>query len=167
MAQAAAVKRQKRPARARHAHGRPRQQVRATSSVVALPRQGIEGIGALGRRAWSIPDTRVIGLISRGRNWIVVVAALLFGLVALNVSLLQLNSSISSMAQQGQELVKKNARLRTEVAMLAAPERIIEAARQGGMVEVQPGTVKYLKRYPQPTYEQRAGAYRSLHILGD
>lgn len=127
----------------------------AQSGALALPRLGLSGVGALSRRAIAFPDTGLITGIARGRKWIVVLAVLLFGIVALNVSLLKLNSEISSMATQSQKLSQQNARLRSKVVRLTTPERVLKAAEARGFVVPEPVQIKYLSRYPHPNTEQQ------------
>lgn len=137
-----------------------------SGGVVALPRLGLSGLGALGRGAWKLPETQLIASISRGRIWIVVLAALLFGIVALNVSLLKLNSNISDMAAQTKTLGQQNAKLRARVAKLSSPDRIMRASAKRGMIVPPPRSIRYLPPYPKPTASDRAAAVRAASLKG-
>lgn len=152
---------------ARRARTARRDNVRSLSAnggAVALPRLG--GVGALGRRAISLPDTSLITGIARGRKWIVLVAVLLLGIVALNVSLLSVNADISQMALQSQRLVEDNARLRSKLAKLSSPERIINSAKARGFVAPEAISIKYISQYPYPNQSQRRAVLRAASFAG-
>ena len=81
----------------------------------------------------------------RGRVWIGVVAFCLIGLVAMQVSLLKLNSGIGRAVQTTSTLERSNASLRAEISRLSAGDRIQRLAGAGGLVMPAPSDVKYLR----------------------
>lgn len=88
------------------------------------------------------------GLLARlfiGRRLIGVLAAALIGLVFLQVSLLKLNTQISSDAAQSQILVRENAEKRSLLARLDGAQRVTGAAGNLGLVMPAPDAVCYLK----------------------
>ncbi len=69
---------------------------------------------------------------------------LLFGLVALNVSLLELNSAAGHNAEKAKELRVHNDRLRASVSRLQSGGRLERVAGRLGLVMPEAGTVRYL-----------------------
>lgn len=134
--------------------------------AVALPRRGLYGLGELGRRAMRLPDNSLIEGISRGRLWIAVIAALLIGLVFLNVSLLKVNASISSTAIKTKAIEQQNAKLRAKVAHMSSPDRIMRAASNRGMVSPQPLDIGYLPPYPKPSAADRKKVVEAASLGG-
>jgi hypothetical protein len=86
---------------------------------------------------------RVAGLL-RGRALIVALAAMLLGLVFLQVSLLKLNTQISQNVERAAVLERANAGTRAEIARLDAGRRIQDVAAQLGMVMPGAGALCYL-----------------------
>jgi cell division protein FtsL len=84
------------------------------------------------------PRKRVAG----GVVWIGVVAALLAGVVALNVAVLRLNVRLDETQQERNQLRADNAQLNTEIAAKAASGRILGLA--SGRLGLQPATPEYL-----------------------
>ena len=76
------------------------------------------------------------------------IGILLGGIVAMQVSLLKLNSGISHSVEQAGTLERVNADLETEVARLSSGERIQQVAAEEGMVAPPAGDVSYLTRPP-------------------
>lgn len=150
-------------ARPRRSTARPKSRaaLRAQGGAVALPRRGATGIGALGRSAIRLPDTPLVSLIARSRLWIGLLAVLLFGIVALNVVVMQLNTNIGSMVERSRTLSQQNGQLRAELAKLSSPDRIIQSAYAKGMSTPPAGSIKYLKRYPKPTSAKLRAAGRA------
>lgn len=88
------------------------------------------------------------GLLARlfvGRRLIGILAAALIGLVFLQVSLLKLNTQISSDAAQSQILVRENAEKRSLLARLDGAQRVTGAAGNLGLVMPAPDAVCYLR----------------------
>ncbi len=164
MAAVAARTRSNARATARAASG---SRVTLNGGAIALPRRGLYGLGELGRKAWRIPDTPIVEGISRGRLWIAVLAVLLFGIVALNVSLLKVNANISSTAIKTKVIEQQNAKLRAKAARLSSPDRILRAASKRGMAAPAPQSIRYLPTYPKPTAADRSAVYRAASLGGN
>ena len=84
------------------------------------------------------PRRRVAG----GVVWIALVAALLAGVVALNVAVLRLNVRLDETQRERNQLRADNAQLNTEIAAKAASGRIVGLA--SGRLGLQPATPEYL-----------------------
>jgi cell division protein FtsL len=84
------------------------------------------------------PRRRVAG----GVVWIGLVAALLAGVVALNVAVLRLNVRLDETQRERNQLRADNAQLNTEIAAKAASGRIVGLA--SGRLGLQPATPEYL-----------------------
>jgi len=124
----------------------------ATARAFAAPLP-IPPLGALGLRAVragrSLQDSTLLDRLVRGRGWILLLGALLFGLVALNVSLLKLNAAAGQNAARAKELRIENAKLRGRVSRLASGDRLRAAAGEMGMVMPEPKKVHYLNTRPE------------------
>jgi cell division protein FtsL len=103
--------------------------------------------GALGRLA-SIPEHRLVDRILRSRAWIWLIGLALGGIVAMQVSLLELNTEISRAVESAAALERRNADLEAEIARLTAGERIRDAAAGAGMVLPLAGAVEYVEARP-------------------
>ena len=120
---------------------------RATARAVAapLPAPPLSGIGLRVLRAGrSLQDSTLLDRLVRGRGWILLMGALLFGLVALNVSLLKLNAAAGQSAERAKVLRIENAKLRGKVSRLASGDRLRAAAAEMGLVMPEPKKVHYL-----------------------
>jgi cell division protein FtsL len=84
------------------------------------------------------PRRRVAG----GVVWIGLVAALLAGVVALNVAVLRLNVRLDETQSERNQLRADNAQLSTEIAAKAASGRIVGLA--SGQLGLRPATPEYL-----------------------
>src|SRR5918994_3159387 len=100
-------------------------------------------------RIRTLPDHRVVDRLLRSRLWIWALGALLGGIVAMQVSLLKLNSGISRAVETTTTLERQNAGLETAIARLSAPDRIHTGAQALSMVLPQAGEVGYLTAGPQ------------------
>ena len=74
----------------------------------------------------SLQDSTLLERLVRGRGWILLLGTLLFGLVALNVSLLKLNAAAGHSAERAKVLRIQNAKLRGKVSRLASGDRLRE-----------------------------------------
>lgn len=135
-----------RPASARGATGRA-----ATARAVAAPLP-VPPLGAISLRVLragrSLQDSTLLERLVRGRGWIVLLGALLFGLVALNVSLLKLNAAAGHNAERAKTLRIQNAKLRGKVSRLASGDRVRAAAADMGFVMPEARKLHYLKARP-------------------
>ncbi|HET6549657.1 MAG TPA: hypothetical protein VFG79_14425, partial [Solirubrobacter sp.] len=95
-----------------------------------------------------LPDHRVVDRLLRGRACIWVIGIMLGGIVAMQVSLLRLNSGISRAVQTQDTLVRKTAALQGEIAESTSGEKIRTGAADLNMVDPPAGDVRYLKAHP-------------------
>ncbi len=96
--------------------------------------------------AWlrALPDHRLTDRLVRGRAWIVVVGFLLIGIVAMQVSLLRLNSSIGRAVAQSANLERHNSELRVAVSRMSSEQRVQAMGAKLGLVAPDAGRVTYL-----------------------
>src|SRR4051812_49660177 len=99
-------------------------------------------------RLKGLPDHRVVDRLLRGRAWICLIGVALMGIVAMQVSLLKLNSGISRAVETSSTLERQNSDMEADIARLAAGERIRAAAERRGMVTPAAGDVHYLRVRP-------------------
>jgi cell division protein FtsL len=86
-------------------------------------------------------------LVAGGVLWIVVVATLLAGIVALNVAVLRLNVQVQQLDAQRDELASKRDALQTQLSTAAAAGRVEKAAvHRLGLVAPESTTYVELKR---------------------
>ena len=95
-----------------------------------------------------IPDHHVVDRLLRGRACIWVIGMLLGGIVAMQVSLLRLNSGITRAVQTQETLERQNATLQAAIAELTSGERIAAAATSLNMVDPPAGETRYLTARP-------------------
>jgi len=113
-------------------------------AVPAPPRQGT----GVFERLRGLPDHRVIDRLLRGRVWICFVGLALMGIVAMQVSLLKLNSGIGRAVETTATLERQNSEMEADIARLASGERIRAAADRRGMVTPAAGEVHFLHVRP-------------------
>ena len=139
--------------RTRHAPA-PRHHRRVSGPIarplpsVAVPAPTRRGTTGVFERLRALPEHRVLDRLLRGRAWIWLIGLMLGGIVAMQVSLLKMNSGISASVEQASTLERRNAALETEVARLASGERIQQAAAAESMVAPPPGDVAFLTSRP-------------------
>src|ERR687897_1228649 len=92
-------------------------------------------------RIRTLPDHRVVDRLLRSRLWIWALGALLGGIVAMQVSLLKLNSGISRAVETTTTLERRNAGLEASIARLSASDRINTGALALSMVRPPAGDV--------------------------
>jgi hypothetical protein len=95
-------------------------------------------------RIRALPETRLVDGLLRGRVWIWLLGIGLGGIVAMQVSLLKLNSGISRAVTTAGTLERANAEIEAENAKLASIERVRDAAVAEGMIAPAPGELDYL-----------------------
>jgi len=89
------------------------------------------------RRTWALGG---------GVFWIVLLAVLLAGVVAVNVAVLRLNLQLDDTGRDRTELKTDIARLRSEISSAAATTRIERLAEgELGLAEVQPEDTTYIQ----------------------
>jgi hypothetical protein len=96
-------------------------------------------------RVQSLPDHRVVDGLLRSRAWIVLIAVMLGGIVAMQVSLLKLNAGISRAVETTATLTRQNADMKDSIARLSSGERVRDAALASGMVAPPAGEVGFLR----------------------
>src|SRR3954447_1557609 len=99
-------------------------------------------------RLRALPASRGVDRLLRSRACIWVIGALLGGIVAMQVSLLRLNSGISRAVQTQDTLVRQNANLEASIATLSSGERVREAAATEQMIDPPAGETRYLRARP-------------------
>jgi hypothetical protein len=99
-------------------------------------------------RLRALPDHRLLDRLLHGRAWIWIIGIALGGIVAMQVSLLKLNSGISRAVQASDTLERQNSALEDSIARLDSAERIRTDAEARGMVTPQAGAVHFLKVRP-------------------
>jgi hypothetical protein len=116
---------------------------------------------AVGRTAAAvggIADSGVVVRLTRSRLWIGVLAALLTGIVALNVIALSFNASTSRGARQADALRRQNSALGAAVTSHLSEGRVQAAAVRLGLVVPEPGAIRYLR----PDADDAAEAARRI-----
>ena len=123
----------------------------AATAGAALPRGAARPVAprAVPRRLRlgplrALPEHRVVDRLLRSRLWIWALGALLGGIVAMQVSLLKLNSGISRAVETTTTLERQNADLEAAIARLSATDRVQSGALQLGMLMPAAGDVGYL-----------------------
>jgi cell division protein FtsL len=85
-------------------------------------------------------------LLGGGILWIVLFAALLAGVVAVNVAVLRLNVQLDQAARDQSRLTAEIATLRSELSSVSASARIERRARRDlGLVPAAPDAVSYVE----------------------
>jgi len=112
-------------------------------------------------RVKGLPDHRLVDRLLRGRAWICLVGVALMGIVAMQVSLLKLNSGISRAVETSATLERQNSDMEASIARLASGERIRTAADKRGMVTPAAGALRYLRVRPGPDARRAARRMRA------
>jgi hypothetical protein len=95
-----------------------------------------------------VPDHRVVDRLLRGRACILLIGLMLGGIVAMQVSLLRLNTGISRAVQTQDTLVRQNASLQQAITASTSGEKVAAAAAALNMVEPPAGETRYLTARP-------------------
>jgi hypothetical protein len=104
---------------------------------------------AVGRTAGAVGDLADSGLMvrmTRGRAWIAVLAALLAGIVALNVLSLSYSSKAGQVAERSAALERENSVLRAQLANKLASKRVESIAASLGLEVPDPRETVFLSR---------------------
>ena len=108
-------------------------------SMIAQPAGGHRARAAVRPRKRSLA-------FGGGVVWIVLLAALLAGVVAVNVAVLRLNLQLDEAGRERTELKTDIARLRSDISSAAATTRIERLADgELGLVEVEPEDTTYIQ----------------------
>jgi cell division protein FtsL len=81
--------------------------------------------------------------------WMIVFALLLFGVVAVNVAVLQAHVAVSKLDQKRARLEARNQALASALSAVNSAPRIEAAARRLGLVQVSAGNTSYLDLTPR------------------
>jgi hypothetical protein len=92
-----------------------------------------------------VVDHSLLDRLIRGRAWIGLIAFALIGIVAMQVTLLKLNSGIGRSIQRATALQRETSLLAAQVAGLASAQRVQAEATKLGMVFAPPDDVRYLR----------------------
>jgi hypothetical protein len=144
---AAAAPARRAPARRRRPPAR-RPQPRRAPAAHLIPSAAARTAGAVG----DIADSGLMFRLTRGRLWIAVLAALLAGIVALNVASLSVSSSASRVAERSEQLKQENSVLEAQLAKKLSSQRVKSIAAGLGFEIPDPQEVSYLspdERDPQ------------------
>jgi cell division protein FtsB len=153
----------------------PRQ--RTHSRPVRPPLRLAAGGAAIALRladsAVNVSGSRTMDRLVRSRAWVVIIGLGLIGIVAMQVSMLKLNSGIGRAVDTAATLERGNASLKAQISELSSGDRIQSIAGQRGFVMPEPADVTYLRagdkrsdgfqaarrmRAPDPTIAGPAGA---------
>src|SRR3954454_15848089 len=107
-----------------------------------------------------IPDHRVVDRVLRSRGCIWLIGLLLGGIVAMQVSLLRLNSGISRAVITQSTLEKQNMALQSSIAELTSGERVTAAAAGGQMVDPPAAQTRSLSAQPAADPARAARRYK-------
>ena len=84
-----------------------------------------------------------------GVVWIVLLAVLLAGVVALNVAVLRLNMRYDKLGRTKVDVAAQNADVQSQLSSAAATQKIQQQARSElGLVNANPDTTKYIQLNP-------------------
>jgi hypothetical protein len=151
----------------------PRPRVFPAPRPLRLAYGGVAIASRVAGVAVDVSASRLMDRLVRSRVWIGIVAFGLIGIVAMQVSLLKLNSGIGRAVQTASTLERSNAGLRGDISRLSAGDRIQALAEGEGLVMPAPADVGYLRagdpraaavlaaqrmRTPDPTLAGLAGA---------
>jgi hypothetical protein len=158
-ARTTAPSRRAQPRPARRAQPRPARRTpakrRARRRQITPPAGFVPvAVGAVG----GLADSGVVVRLTRGRLWIGILAALLVGIVALNVMALSFSASSSEAGQQADELKRLNSAARTQIATLTASDEIQQTATRLGLYVPRPNQIGYL----EPSAGDAAAAAKRL-----
>jgi hypothetical protein len=143
METATRTRRHARPARARRVSG-PIRPVAVPAPAAGAVRRGTTGVF---ERIRALPETRLIDGLLRGRAWIWLIGLLLGGIVAMQVTLLKLNTGISRAVTTTGTLERQNADLEADIARLSSGERVRATAAREGMITPPAGEIAYLRSH--------------------
>jgi hypothetical protein len=99
-------------------------------------------------RVRALPDHRLVDGLLRSQAWIWLIGLALGGIVAMQVSLLKLNSGIGRAVETASTLERQNAGLEASIGRLSSGARIEQAAATTGMVMPSAGAVEYVRVRP-------------------
>lgn len=108
----------------------------------------------------SLPEHSLLDRLVRGRAWIPVLGVLLAGIIAMQVEILKLGTTLGRSIERTASLQSKNESLQASIASLGDDQRIERLAAGMGMVTPSPGLLTFLGAHPQ---HQLASALANIH----
>jgi hypothetical protein len=114
----------------------------------------------------SLPDHSLLDRLVRGRAWIPVLGVLLAGIVAMQVEVLKLGTSMGRSIERSSALQSQNELLQANVASLADDQRIERLAAGMGMVMPGPAAVAFLSAPPAGSVGQAIANIRAPDPAG-
>ena len=99
----------------------------------------------VGETAMQVSGSRFMDRVVRSRAWVVVVGFGLIGIVAMQVSMLKLNSGIGRAVDTVATLERSNATLKADISRLSSGDRIQAAAGVRGFRMPEPADVTFLR----------------------
>ena len=122
----------------------------STSAIPAQPAERTQPRARPAARTAPRRHAHASTRIAAGVVWIVVVAALLFGVVAMNVAVLGLNVELDELARRRAALQAENAALASQLSSAEALTRIERLARRKlGLVPADPERILYIRLAPK------------------
>jgi cell division protein FtsB len=119
----------------RRASARPPLRLAAGGAAIAL---------RVADSAVHVSHSRAMDRVVRSRAWVVIIGLGLIGIVAMQVSMLKLNSGIGRAVDTIATLERSNASLKADVSQLSSGDRIQSLAGARGFVMPEPADVTYL-----------------------
>jgi hypothetical protein len=104
-----------------------------------------------------VADSALLDRLVRGRLWIGLLAFGLIGIVAMQLVVLRLNTSIGAALQRAAGLQRASAQLRIEAATGSGEGRIEPLAAATGMTFAPPGSVHFVSSSPAADIARAAG----------
>ena len=118
------------------AHQRPPLRLASGGAAIAL---------RVGETAMQVSGSRFMDRVVRSRAWVVIVGFGLIGIVAMQVSMLKLNSGIGRAVDTVATLERSNATLKADISRLSSGDRIQAAAGVRGFRMPEPADVTFLR----------------------
>jgi len=119
------------------------------------------------RVAWRVAESaleashsRTMDRLVRSRAWVVIIGVGLIGIVAMQVSMLKLNSGIGRAVDTVATLERNNASLKATISELSSGDRIQRLAGARGFVMPEPADVTYLR-----AGDKRADSLRAVRRM--
>lgn len=112
----------------------------------------------------SLPDHPLLDRIVRGRAWIPLLGALLAGIVAMQIEVLKLGTSMGRSIERSSALATRNGELQASVAALQDDQRIERLAAGMGMIMPAPEAIGFLSAQPNGNVGQ---ALANIHAPDD
>ena len=140
------------PAHAPRVPARPPLRLAAGGARVAL---------RVAESALEASASRTMDRLVRSRAWVVIIGVGLIGIVAMQVSMLKLNSGIGRAVDTVAGLERGNASLKATVSELSSGDRIQRLAGDRGYVMPEPADVTYLR-----AGDKRADSLRAVRRMG-